>query len=111
MAQARPKLRPASSLRIARTPARARKWPITPAAAPLSAGARRSRAKFRRYFRQGFHDPLYIDWERDYKWEAHRRWEAELSHSMFSTLIHNRDFAEIARRAVAIEARPRHTSS
>jgi hypothetical protein len=105
MAQARPKSRPASSLRLARTPARQRKRPITPAATPLSARARRSRAKFRRYFKQGFHDPLYIDWERDYKWEAHRRWEAELNLSVFSTLIHNREFPEIARRAVAIEAR------
>jgi hypothetical protein len=52
-----------------------------------SVGARRSLAKFRRFFKHGFHDPLYIDWERDYKWEAHKRWEAVLSRSAFSELL------------------------
>ena len=32
------------------------------------------RAKFRRYFPKGFRDPLYLDWERGYKWTAHQRW-------------------------------------
>jgi len=68
MAQARPKSRLASSLGLVRAPARPTKRPLARGAAPLPAAARRSRAKFRRYFKQGFHDPLYIDWERDYKW-------------------------------------------
>ena len=32
------------------------------------------RRKFLRYFPGGFGDETYLDWERDYKWEAHERW-------------------------------------
>ena len=32
----------------------------------------RCRRKFLRNFPQGFYDPKYIDWERGYKWQAHR---------------------------------------
>ena len=70
-----------------------------------STGARRSRAKFGKFFKRGFHDPLYIDWERDYKWEAHKRWEAALSRPAFSELLLAGKYADIAAQAVAIEAR------
>lgn len=66
---------------------------------------RRCRAKFRRYFKQGFYDPLYVDWERDYKWQAHKRWEAVLNRSAFSELLSAGKYAEIAARAVQIESR------
>jgi hypothetical protein len=44
-----------------------------------SSGAERCRKKFLRFFRKGFHDPKYVDWERGYKWEAHERWKNDLA--------------------------------
>ncbi len=46
-----------------------------------------------------------MDWERGYKREAHERWEATLGRDVHRDLIAQRDFAEVARRAVTIESR------
>jgi hypothetical protein len=70
-----------------------------------SDGATRCRANFLRHFPGGFHDQKYIDWERDYKWEAHRRWKAELDRATYRSLLREGEFAEIAARAVRIESR------
>ena len=107
MAQPRLKSRPEFSNRSQGVRSRLRRTKRVPPAtvsAP-SLGARRSLAKFRRFFKHGFHDPLYIDWERDYKWEAHKRWESVLSWPAFSELLLTRRYADIAVQAVAIEAR------
>jgi hypothetical protein len=77
----------------------------TPAKIDLSPLVRRCRTKFRRHFKQAFHDPTYVDWEREYKWKAHKRWEEVLNRSVFSELLSAGKFAEIAARAVAIESR------
>lgn len=71
----------------------------------MSAAAMRCRKKFLRFFRGGFADEKYYDWERGYKWEAHERWEELLRASEFKQLIKNEEFAEAARRAVTIESR------
>jgi hypothetical protein len=71
----------------------------------LSPSVRRCRAKFRRYFKQAFRDSTYVDWERDYKWQAHRRWEEVLNRSAFSKLLSEGKCAEVAAKAVAIESR------
>jgi hypothetical protein len=71
----------------------------------LSAGARRCRAKFLAYFPRGFHDPDYVDSERAYKWNAHRRWEDVLSRDTFRTLLAAGRHQEIAARAISIESR------
>jgi len=106
MAQPRRKTDPASSQRRNRSRASSRR---TTAArlgrAQLSAGARRCRAKFLRYFPKGFYDPLYEDWERGYKWEAHKRWETTLNREHFRKLLAAGEYSQIAARAVAIEAR------
>ena len=65
----------------------------------------RCRRKFLKFFPDGFRDETYIDWERDYKWEAHERWKEQLNESDFRSLIEANDHAEIARRAVTIESR------
>lgn len=72
---------------------------------PTSAGAARCRRKFLRLFPGGFRDETYIDWERDYKWEAHERWEAELNQLEHRRLLRAGDFREVAARAVRIESR------
>jgi hypothetical protein len=82
-----------------------RKRPRTTPTVKLSPSARRCRAKFLRFFPKGFYDPLYDDWERGYKWEAHKRWAATLDRDRMRALLRAGKHADIAARAVAIEAR------
>lgn len=65
----------------------------------------RCRRKFLRYYPKGFADPDYLDLERGYKWLAHKRWLSALEERDFAQLLAAGQFGEIARRAVAIEAR------
>ncbi|HEU5163070.1 MAG TPA: hypothetical protein VFV54_07990 [Thermoanaerobaculia bacterium] len=65
----------------------------------------RCRRKFLRYFPDGFRDETYIDWERGYKWNAHLQWEEKLGESEFRRFLRGREFEEIAKRAVGLEAR------
>ena len=107
MAQARPHSKPAALDRPYRSPPSNRRRTKKALVAPtkLSQGARRCRAKLLRYFPRGFHDPLYEDWERGYKWEAHRRWNATLDRETLRALLKTGKYSEVAARAVAIEAR------
>src|SRR5688500_7418616 len=68
-------------------------------------GLDKCRRKFLRFFPGGFDDETYIDWEREYKWEAHERWNEQLGQAEFRSLIGGGKFEEIARRAVTIESR------
>jgi hypothetical protein len=70
-----------------------------------SPGALRCRRKFLRVFPNGFRDETYLAWERDYKWDAHQRWENVLNRTAYRGLLKDGDFVGIAARAVAIEAR------
>ena len=73
------------------------------------AAALRCRRKFLRYFPGGFRDETYIDWERDYKWEAHERWEEALGRAEFRRLLRAGEYAEVAARAVRVEQRTRYS--
>jgi hypothetical protein len=68
-------------------------------------GPAKCRKKFLRFFPRGFADPKYVDWERGYKWEAHQRWDEILSKQIHQALLGEKNFAEVARRAVTIESR------
>ena len=68
-------------------------------------GARRCRRKFLHFFPEGFRDETYRAWERDYKAHAHREWNRLLNQSLYSALLRKGEFAEVALRAVRIEAR------
>jgi hypothetical protein len=70
-----------------------------------SSGSTRARRKFLRVFPRGFHDETYVDWERGYKWEAHRQWEAQLGKEKFQDLIRQKKFSDIAAAALRIESR------
>jgi hypothetical protein len=72
-------------------------------------GAEACRRKFLRYFPGGFADETYLDWERDYKWEAHERWEEALGRAELRRLLRAGEFAEAAARAVRVEQRTRHS--
>ena len=63
------------------------------------------RRKFLYYFRKGFDDPKYIDWERQYKLDAHFRFQQELNREDFESLLSAKKYAEIASIAVRIESR------
>lgn len=87
--------------------ARVRTSPPTPPPSGLK-GALRCRRKFLRQFPGGFRDPTYLDWERDYKWDTHLRWEEALPRDAFRRLLRAGDFQEAAARAVRVEQRSRH---
>lgn len=68
-------------------------------------GAIQCRRKFLSYFPGGFTDPTYLDWERNYKWNAHLQWQAALNPERFQELLDQKDYSTIASLAVGIEAR------
>jgi hypothetical protein len=68
----------------------------------------RCRRKFLQFFPGGFLDETYLEWERDYKWETHRRWDAVLSRRGFRALLEQGAFAEVAARAVRVEQQSKH---
>lgn len=96
---------------------RKRQHPDASVSAPLARRARvhparqpnrliaRARRKFLRNFPRGFRDETYLEWERDYKFNACLRWQENLSEAAFRQLIRDRQFREIARLASAIESR------
>ena len=73
--------------------------------AASSAGVQRSRRKFLRFFPDGFQDETYIDWEREYKWNAHQQWEETLHRGELRSLLSAQKYMEVANRAVRIESR------
>lgn len=67
-------------------------------------GWTRAKKKFLKVFPGGFRDETYLAWERDYKWEAHREWQAQLSTRQFTKLCDEGDYLAVAATAVRIEA-------
>jgi hypothetical protein len=68
-------------------------------------GALRCRRRFLRTFPGGFRDATYLDWERNYKAEAHARWIERLAPARHRSLLRAGRFSEIATHAVSIESR------
>ncbi|HWI37449.1 MAG TPA: hypothetical protein VNU64_13430 [Burkholderiales bacterium] len=83
--------------------------PAPASPAPRPDRARRARRKFLRFFPGGFRDETYLDWERSYKWETHERWQEALGRDEFRRLLRERQFQEVASRAVRVEQRSRHS--
>jgi len=71
--------------------------------------ALRCRRKFLRFFPGGFDDPTYLEWERDYKWQTHERWQQTLGKREFRSLLRQNDHREIAVRAIRVEQQSRHS--
>lgn len=61
--------------------------------------------RFLKFFPKSFKDQRYIDWERTYKWEAHKFFQEHLSQEKFTALMRSRDYELIAARALQTEAR------
>lgn len=64
----------------------------------------RSLKKFLKFFKKGFYEQKYLDWERDYKWNAHEEWEEQLNEEEYKKLLDSKQYDEIAKRAVRIES-------
>jgi hypothetical protein len=84
-----------------------RQKPRIPIVAPraLAPSAARARRKFLKFFPGGFGDETYIDWERDYKWAAHERWQETLEPASYRKLLAAEAYEAIAGTAVRIESR------
>jgi hypothetical protein len=63
------------------------------------------RKKFLTQFPGGFNDETYLEWERNYKWNAHVMWELALNYTAFQELLRDEKFSDIAAHAVRIESR------
>jgi len=50
-----------------------------------------------------------LEWERNYKWQTHERWELALGTREFRGLLRRGEYREIASRAVRVEQRSRHS--
>jgi hypothetical protein len=79
--------------------------PALNGAATQPPSAQRCRRRFLKFFPDGFDDDTYLDWERNYKWEAHEKWCATLRRNLFRSLMDAGDYETIARTAVTIESR------
>ena len=104
---ARPLVRatsPVGAGRLSNARRRRRAEPKDRRATPLP-GLGKARRKFLSAFTGGFHDETYLDWERDYKWDAHLRWQQTLAAPSFSQLLKKGEHRQIAKTALAIESR------
>jgi len=71
--------------------------------------ANRCRRKFLQFFPGGFNDETYLEWERDYKWQTHERWQLALGKREFQSLLRKNEYRDIASRAVRVEQQSRHS--
>jgi len=66
---------------------------------------KRCRRRFLRFFRGGFADEKYFEWERGYKLAAHEQWQEALNRPTYRKLLKSRQYQEIAAIAARIESR------
>src|SRR5688572_23155171 len=71
----------------------------------LSPAALRCRQRFLKSFPGGFQDETYLDWERNYKWEAHERFCTSLRRGQLLSAVDAGDYEMIAKHAIAVESR------
>jgi hypothetical protein len=71
----------------------------------ISTALQNAAVSFLACFPLGFEDERYSSWERDYKWNAHLKWEQTLNRQEFRTLLASEKFQEVTARAVRIESR------
>ena len=72
---------------------------------PSASPELKCRRKFLRSFPGGFEDETYLEWERNYKWSAHKRWEELLGRERLRTLLKSGEHTTVARLATRIESR------
>jgi hypothetical protein len=74
--------------------------------AQINLGAlKKHKARFLKFFPEGFADERYIAWERTYKWKAHELFMEHLSKSKCQALLRSGAYSEIANRALQVEGK------
>ena len=61
--------------------------------------------RFLRFFPKAFRDQRYIEWERTYKWNAHKLFNEHLNKPDFAELIKRGQYEDVARYAQQVESR------
>ena len=61
--------------------------------------------KFLHYFPKGFADKKYFSWERGYKQAAQEGWQEKLNKKEYERLLTEKDYPEILKRALSLEAK------
>ena len=61
--------------------------------------------KFLYYFPGGYGGKKFVAWEREYKFNAHLAWKQKLGKREFSRLLDQKEFSEIAKRAITLESK------
>jgi hypothetical protein len=77
------------------------------AAALSASGLRAAQRRFTEIFPRRFSDPTYLEWEREYKQEAHELWRELLGPREMTALLRGRAYREIGARALAVYSRPK----
>jgi hypothetical protein len=72
---------------------------------PVTLARKRCLKKFLYYFKKGFIDQKYIDWERQYKLDAHFNFQQDLDIESYTRLLQQKKFEDIALKAVKIESK------
>ncbi|HEY9790938.1 MAG TPA: hypothetical protein V6D22_11095 [Candidatus Obscuribacterales bacterium] len=65
----------------------------------------KNRKRFLKIFPRGFYDPQYLEWEHNYKWDAHKLWTNLLGKDEYKKLLQMGDYAGIANKALQVESR------
>lgn len=61
--------------------------------------------KFLKHFPNGYQGEKYVAWERDYKWQAHLKWNELLNKSLYRNLLAEKNYEVIATTATKIESK------
>jgi hypothetical protein len=62
----------------------------------------KAKANFLRLFPKNFRDPAYIERERKYKEDAHKRWQQELGEEAYHRLLNEKNYEEIRSRLIRV---------
>src|SRR5213075_2141786 len=65
----------------------------------------RCKKKFIHYFKKGYRDQQYMEWERQYKFDASAEFQNELNRNTYLKLLNNSAYEKIASSVVRIESK------
>ena len=72
---------------------------------PVAKARNKCIKKFLYYFKKGYRDQKYIDWERQYKLDAHFQFQQDLNKNDYEALLKEKKYEQIALTAVRIESK------
>jgi len=72
---------------------------------PVQRARKRCVKKFLHYFKKGYGDPKYLNWERQYKLDAHFQFRQVLNREAYAGLLEAKEYEKIALLAARIESK------